>query len=117
MRQRVPRSVAAGEDGRAAAEPGEPGAAAGAAALGVRGRGTPPPRTPVVQRPRTFHPRPGAQAISQLAFKDGGETFWRPCSNTHQTLQLSSSVPREMIVVVSRSPGRHTREYPLRRCL
>lgn len=58
MRQRVPRSVAAGEDGRAAAEPGEPGAAAGAAALGVRGRGTPPPAHPCGAETENLPPPP-----------------------------------------------------------
>lgn len=50
---------------------------------GMKGRCS-PACTPVLQKQRTFHPTPGAHSTSQLAFKDGDETFGGPDSNIHQ---------------------------------
>lgn len=116
MRQCVPRTVAAGEDGTA--EPGEPGAAAGAAALGVRGRGTPPPRAPLGCRDRESstpapEPRPSPNLLLKMEAKlFGGHVVIISTKPSNPAVQRP-----EMIVVVSRSPRRHIREYPLRRCL
>lgn len=92
MRQRVPRSVAAGEDGRAAAEPGEPGAAAGAAALGVRGRGTPPPRAPLWCRDRepstpAPEPRPSPNLLLKMEAKLFGGHVVIPTKSSNSAVQ------------------------------